>query len=97
MGPVIRMHAYDYDPSAAHCAQWQELELILRWLLQHENMRERRERASLRPVEAFMRECMRPMEAACFCLQKSTKNRQQIDTGIQRFLRQACSVRFRIL
>ena len=63
------MHAYDYDRSAAHGAQWQELELTLRWLLQHGNMRERRERvvyASLRPAEAFMRACMRPTEAACF-------------------------------
>ena len=57
------MHAYDYDRSAAHGAQWQELELTLRWLLQHGNMRERRERvvyASLTPAEAFMQACMRP-------------------------------------
>ena len=47
MRPVIRMHAYDYDRSAAHSAWWQELELILRQLLQHENMRERREGSSV--------------------------------------------------
>ena len=50
-----------YDPSAAHSAQWQKLELILRRLLQHRNISERRERvvyASLRPAEAFMRACM---------------------------------------
>ena len=68
MRPVIRMHACDYDRSAAHGAQWQELELIFGRLLQHGNMRERRERvvhASLRPAEAFMRACMRPTVAAC--------------------------------
>ena len=51
---VIRMHACDYDGSAAHSAQWQELELILHRLLQHGNMRERRERvvyALLIPTE----------------------------------------------
>ena len=89
MRPVIRMHAYDYDHNAAHSAQWQKLELILRWLLQHGKMSERREQvvyASLRPAEAFMRACMRLTEAACFSVQKSTNNRQLIDAGIQRFL-----------
>ena len=63
MRPVIRMHAYYYDRSAAHSAQWKELELILRWLLQHRNMYERREgvvHVSLRPAETFMRACTRP-------------------------------------
>ena len=68
------MHsAYDYDCSAAHGAQWQELELILHRLLQHGNMRKRRERlvyASLRPAEAFIRACMTPTEAACFRVRK---------------------------
>ena len=38
MRPVIRMHAYGYDFSAAHGTQWLELELelILRGLLQTE-------------------------------------------------------------
>ena len=66
MHPVIRMHTYDYHRSAAHSAQWQELELILRQLLQHGNMLEKRERvvyASLSPAETFMRACRtrRPM------------------------------------
>ena len=58
MHPVIRMHACNFDCSAAHSAQWQELELIFGWLLQHGNMRERSKRvahASLRPAETFMR------------------------------------------
>ena len=42
MRPVIRMHACNYDCSAAHGAQWQELEIIFGRLLQHRNMRERR-------------------------------------------------------
>ena len=47
MRPVIRMHACDYDCSAAHGAQWQELELIFGRLLQHRNIRERRDRSSV--------------------------------------------------
>ena len=69
MRPVIRIHACDYHRSAAHSAQWQELELILRQLLQHVNMLEKRERvvyASLSPAETFMRACRRPTEAARF-------------------------------
>ena len=27
MCPIIRMHAYDYDHSATHGAQWQELDI----------------------------------------------------------------------
>ena len=57
MRPVIRMHVYDYDHSAAHSAQWQELELVFGRLLQHGNMRERRESvvyALLIPTEKFM-------------------------------------------
>ena len=65
----INMHACDYDRSAAHGAQWQELELIFGQLLLHGNMRERRERVvhvSLRPTETFMRACRGPTEAAWF-------------------------------
>ena len=89
MRPLIRMRAYDYDCSAAHGAQWQELELILRRLLQHGNTHERRERvvyASLRPAEALCA-CMRPTKAACFRIWKCANNRQLIVAGIQRFLR----------
>ena len=88
MGPVIRMHAWD-DHSAAHGAQWQELELTLGRLLQHRNMRERRERVahvSLRPAETFMCACRRPTEAACFRVQKCANNHQLIVAGVKRFL-----------
>ena len=91
MRPLIRMRAYDYDRSAAHGAQWQELELILRRLLQHGNTHERRERvvyASLRPAEALCA-CMRPTKAACFRIWKCANKRQLIVAGIQRFLRWA--------
>ena len=74
------MHAYYFDRSTAHGAQWQELELILRRLLQHGNIRTRREGsigcASLRPAETLMRACMRPSEAACFRVRKCTNNHQ---------------------
>ena len=49
--------------SAAHSAQWQELKLILRRLLQQENIRERRERDG---------KCM-------FLCKKCANNRQLID------------------
>ena len=59
------MHAWvsakDAHPSADHGAQWQNLELKFRRLLQHGNMRARRERvvhASLRLTEAFMHACI---------------------------------------
>ena len=99
MHPVIRMHACDYDPSAAHGAQWQELELIIGWLLQHGSMRERREGstvavASLRPAETFMRACRRPTEVARFREQKCANNGQQIVAGVQRFLQHACAAYF---
>ena len=74
MRPVIRMHACDYNHSAAQGAQWQELELIFSQLLQHGNMRERRERvvyALLIPTEMFMHACLRPTEAAHFCEQNA--------------------------
>ena len=95
MRPLIRMHGYTYDRSADHGAKWQELELILRRLVQHGNMRETMERvvcASLRPAEAFMRVCMRPAEAACFHIRICANNRQLIVAGIQRFLR--CAYRY---
>ena len=63
MRPVIRMHACDYNHSAAQGAQWQELELIFSQLLQHGNMRERRERvvyALLIPTETFMHAYLGP-------------------------------------
>ena len=75
------MHACDYDSSAAHGAQWQELELIFGRLLQHGNIRERRERvvhASHIPAETFMHVCHRPTEAARFCVQKCANNYQLI-------------------
>ena len=85
--------------STAHSAQWQDLELIFRRLLQHGNMCERREgvaHASLTPGETFIRACLRPTEAACFHVQKCANNRQLIDASIQRFLRHACAARFPI-
>ena len=90
----------DYDRNAAHSAQWQDLELILRQLLQHRNTRYRRERVaytSLIPVEAFMRACMRPTEAACFRIKKCANNHQLIVASIQRFLQYAYAARFRVI
>ena len=100
MRPVIRMHACDYDRSAAHGAQWQELELIFGQLLQQGNIRERRERvvhASHRPAETFMRACRRPTEAACLRVRKCANNRQLIVAGAQRFVRHACAAYFRVI
>ena len=65
------------DRSAAHSAHWQDLELIFRRLLQHGDMRERRERVvyvSLRPTETFIHACLRPMEAARFRVRKCPNN-----------------------
>ena len=93
------MHAYYYDRSTAHGAQWQELELIFGWLLLHRNMRARRERvvhASLRPTEAFMHACISTTEAAGFRVQKCANNHQLIVAGFERFLRHACTARFRL-
>ena len=45
------------DRSAAQSAQWQELELILRRLLQHGNMRERRKGGSVRACHLDLRKC----------------------------------------
>ena len=97
MRPVIRMHVYDYNRSAAHCAQWQELELIFGRLLKHGNICARRERvvhASHRPAEMFMRACRRSTEAACFRVQKCPNNHQLIVAGVERFLRHACAAHF---
>ena len=58
---------------SAHGAKWQDLELIFHRLLQHGNMRERRERvvyALLIPTETFMHAFLRPTEAARFREQK---------------------------
>ena len=52
--------------SAAHSDQWQDLELIFRRLLEHGNMRKRREvveHVSLISVETFMGVCLRPTAA----------------------------------
>ena len=100
MHPVIKMHACDYNRSAAHSAQWQELELIFGQLLQHENMRERRERVVyvlLIPMETFMHACLRPTEAARFCERKCANNHQMIFAVIQRFLRHACGAHFHVI
>ena len=62
MRPVIGMHTCDYDRSAAHSAQWLELELIFGRILQHGNMRERREGSSVCVtyiVDQQKRSCMR--------------------------------------
>ena len=61
------------DRSAAHSAQWQDLELIFFRLTQHRKRRASRERvafASLRPAETFMRACTKPTEAACCRMQR---------------------------
>ena len=92
--------ATEAPSSAAHGAQWQELELIFGRLLLHGNMRERRERvvhASHRPAETFMRACRRPTEAACLRVRKCANNRQLIVAGAQRFLRHACAAHFRVI
>ena len=95
------MHAWvsakDAHPSAAHGAQWQNLELKFRRLLQHGNRRIRKERvayASLRPTETFMHACIRPTEAARFSVRKCTDNHQLIVAGVQRGLQYAYAARF---
>ena len=88
-----------WDRSAAHSAQWQDLELIFCRLLQHGNMRERREgvaHASLRPAETFMHVCLRLMEAACFLVRKCANNHKLIVAGVERFLRHAYASRFSV-
>ena len=78
-----------YDRNAAHGAQWQNLELKFRWLLQHGNRRARSVRvvhASLKPTEMFMHVCLRPTEAARFRVQKCANNHQLIVAGLERFL-----------
>ena len=84
MRPVIRMHACDYDRSAAHGAQWQELELIFGWLLQHGNIQEKGKGSVvlLIPTERFMHACLRPMDAARFCEWKYANNHQLIVAGL---------------
>ena len=100
MHPIIRMHVCYYDRSAAHSAQWRELELIFGWLLQHGNMRKRGERvahASLRLAKTFMHACCRPTEAAHFRVQKCANNHQLIVASVQRFLQHACAAHFRVI
>ena len=62
-------------------------------------MREGKEEAcaSLRPAETLMHACMRPTEAAGFCVQKCVNNHQLIVAGVQRFLQHACAAHFRIV
>ena len=58
-----------YDRSAAHGAQWQDLELIFRRLLKNGKMRMRGDGvvyASLRPAETFMCACLRPTSAVSY-------------------------------
>ena len=65
-----------YDRSAAHGAQWQNVELKFRRLLQHGNRRARRVRvvyASLKPMEMFMHACLRPTERCMFLCAKMRK------------------------
>ena len=90
----------NYDRSAAYGAHWQNLELKFRRLLQYGNMRARRGRvvyASLRPTETCIHGCIRPTEAACFCVRICANNHQLIVAGVQRFLRPACAARFRVI
>ena len=44
---------------------------------------------SLRLAETFIRGCLRPTEAACFCVKKCSNNRQLIVVAIHRFVRYA--------
>ena len=88
-------------PPTVHSVKCQDLDLILHWLLQHGNRRERKERvlfASLRPTETFMRACPRPTEAACLHVRKCVNKSQLIVAGIHRFFRYtyAYAARFRM-
>ena len=56
------MHACDYDRSAAHGAQGQELELIFGRLLQHGNIWERRDGSSVRHLDQQKRSCVRVVD-----------------------------------
>ena len=89
------MHACNYDHRAAHGAQLQELELILRQLLQQGNMRKRREKvahASLRPAETFIRACRRPTEAARFvCTKRRKQSSADCCRGSKVFTIRICS------
>ena len=87
------MHAWvsamDGHRSAAHSAQWPDLELIFRRLLLHGNMLAKRKRvvnASHRPADTFKHVCIRPTEAAHFRLQKCANNLQLIIAGVETFL-----------
>ena len=100
----INMHAWvsatEAWSSATHSAQWQDLELIIGWLLNMETFaREGKDVvcASQRPAETFMRACRRPTEAACLRVRKCANNRQLIVAGAQRFLRHACAAHFRVI
>ena len=61
MRPVKGMHACNFDRCAAQDAQWQELELIFGRLLQHGNMRKRREGSSvcITVLDQLKRSCVR--------------------------------------
>ena len=77
MRPVIRMHACDYDRSAAHGAQWQELELIFGRLLQHGNIRERRDGSSVCVTQTSgnVHACVSQTHGSC--MSPCTKMRKQ--------------------
>ena len=110
------MHAYDvslselacmrawirtcYNRSAAHSAQWQDMELVNSSNIPlvfttgaSENGRVTY--VSLRLAETFIRGCLRPTEAACFCVKKCSNNRQLIVVAIHRFVRYAYALRIR--
>ena len=95
MGPAIRMHDCEYDRSADHGAQWQELELIFGRLLEHGNMCKRREGSSVCVTYTHGNvHGLRPTEAACFRVRKCANNHQLIVASFQMFLRQASAAHF---
>ena len=58
-----------HNHSDTHSAEWQDLEVIFRWILQYGIMRERRERvayASLRPTETLMHACQRKLHVSVY-------------------------------
>ena len=100
LNKYVCVHGICYYRSAAHSAQWQDVELTFCRPTLHRNRREKKKDvayASLRPAETFMLACLRPMETACFRVQKCANNRQLIVAGIQRFVPYAYPARFRVI
>ena len=100
LNKYVCVHGICYYRSAAHSAQWQDVELTFCRPTLHRNRREKKKDvayASLRPAETFMLACLRPMEAACFRVQKCANNRQLIVAGIQMFVGYAYAACFRII